>query len=42
VKESLAQMGLNAQFVPGKEYREIVVKVVQSIPKLAEYVKDVE
>jgi hypothetical protein len=35
-------MGLNRQFQTGKEYRVVVVKMVESIPKLAEFVKDVQ
>jgi tripartite-type tricarboxylate transporter receptor subunit TctC len=42
VKDTLFNMGLNRQFLPGKEYREVVFKMVESIPKLAEYVKDVQ
>jgi tripartite-type tricarboxylate transporter receptor subunit TctC len=42
VKETLFNMGLNRQFQTGKEYREVVVKMVDSIPKLAEFVKDVQ
>lgn len=42
VKDTLFNMGLNRHFLPGKEYREVVVKMVESIPKLAEFVKDVQ
>ena len=42
VKGTLFNMGLNRQFLPGKEYQEVIVKMVESIPKLAEFVKDVE
>jgi tripartite-type tricarboxylate transporter receptor subunit TctC len=42
VKETLFKMGLNRQFQTGKEYRVVVVKMVESIPKLAEFVKDVQ
>jgi len=42
VKETLFNMGLNRQFQTGKEYRVVVVKMVESIPKLAEFVKDVQ
>ncbi len=42
VKDTLFNMGLNRQFLPGKEYQEVVIKMVESIPKLAEFVKDVQ
>jgi tripartite-type tricarboxylate transporter receptor subunit TctC len=42
VKETLFNMGLNRKFLTGREYRDLVVQMVESIPKLAEYVKDVQ
>jgi tripartite-type tricarboxylate transporter receptor subunit TctC len=41
-QETMANMGLNGRFMTGKEYEQIVKKVVDDTPKLAEYVKDVE
>ena len=38
----MANMGLNGRFMTGKEYAQVVKKVVDDTPKLAEYVKDVE
>ena len=38
----MANMGLNGRFMTGKEYEQVVKKVVDDTPKLAEYVKDVE
>jgi len=42
VKETLFTMGLKNKFLTGREYRDLVVKMVESIPKLAEFVKDVQ
>ena len=41
-QETMANMGLNGRFMTGKEYEQVVKKVVDDTPKLAEYVKDVE
>ncbi len=42
VQESLLGMGMNRKFVPGKEYGPIIDKAMADIPKLAEYVKDMQ
>jgi hypothetical protein len=35
-------MGLDRRFITGKEFEAMVKKVIVDIPKLSEYVKDVE
>jgi len=42
IQETMANMGLNGRFMTGKEFEQVVKKVVDDTPKLAEYVKDVE
>ena len=38
----MANMGLDGRFIPGKEFEVTVKKIVADVPKLSEYVKDVE
>ncbi len=42
VRETMANMGLAAKFMTPAEYTALVHKVVEDIPKLAEYLKDFE
>ncbi len=42
VKDSFLNMGINRKFTPGSEYETVVKKAVESIPKLADYIKDFE
>jgi tripartite-type tricarboxylate transporter receptor subunit TctC len=40
VKETIFNMGLERRFIGGAEYKPLVAGIVESVPKLAEYVKD--
>ena len=41
-QEAMANMGLDGRFIPGKEFEVTVKKIVADVPKLSEYVKDMD
>jgi tripartite-type tricarboxylate transporter receptor subunit TctC len=42
IQENMANMGLDGRFIPGKDFEVTVKKIVADVPKLSEYVKDVD
>lgn len=42
IQETMANMGFDRRYIPGKEFEAMVKKTLVDIPKLSEYVKDVE
>lgn len=42
IKDSMANMGLDGLFIPGKDFEVTVKKIVGEVPKLSKYVEDVE